>query len=160
MDYFNRHPDVDVVYGHRILIDADDQEVGRWVLPAHDGAALTWADYIPQETLFWRRSIWNKAGGQIDESFQFAMDWDLLLRFKKAGARFKRLPRFLGKFRVHQAQKTSSAINERGLQEMQRLHFESHGYQPSWETVNKNVIPYLVKHLWVHYLYRLKILNY
>ena len=29
------NPDVDVVYGHRVLIDADGREIGRWVLPRH-----------------------------------------------------------------------------------------------------------------------------
>src|SRR5581483_5017571 len=71
---------------------------------------LIWADYVPQETMFWRRSIWDKAGGYIDESFQFALDWDLLLRFRAAGARFVRLPRFLGAFRVHATQKTSAEV--------------------------------------------------
>lgn len=98
-DFFTKNPHIDVVYGQRIMIDEYDQEVGRWVLPPHDSKVLLWADYVPQETLFWRRSIWEKIGGYVDESFKFAMDWDLLLRFKESGAKFKRLPRFLGAFR-------------------------------------------------------------
>jgi len=27
-------PDIDVVYGHRVLIDDHDREIGRWILPA------------------------------------------------------------------------------------------------------------------------------
>ena len=42
----------------------------------------------------------------MDESFKFAMDWDLILRFRDAGATFMRLPRFLGAFRVTDEQKT------------------------------------------------------
>ena len=38
--YFVRHPDVDVVYGHRVLIDEHDKRIGAWVLPRHDDAAL------------------------------------------------------------------------------------------------------------------------
>ena len=67
----------------------------------HENDILSWADYVPQETLFWRRSIWEAVGGKLDKSFQFALDWDLLLRFRDAGARFARVPRFLGAFRVH-----------------------------------------------------------
>ena len=97
--YFEAHPDIDVVYGHRVLIDADGAEIGRWVLPPHEDEVLSWADFVPQETLFWRRDMGERAGGAMDESFRFALDWDLLLRFRDAGARFVRLPRFLGAFR-------------------------------------------------------------
>src|SRR5207302_369335 len=114
-NYFREHPEVDVVYGHRVVIDEYDQEIGRWVLPGHDDEVLSWADYVPQETLFWRRRIWEDAGGMIDESFRFAIDWDLLIRFRDAGARMARLPRFLGGFRVHPHQKTSKEMADIGV---------------------------------------------
>lgn len=146
-DYFNRHPHVDVVYGHRILIDENDQQIGRWMLPKHHNEVLSWADYIPQETLFWRRSIWDKAGGQIDESFRFAMDWDLLIRFRDAGARFARLPRFLGGFRIHMRQKTSAEISGIGIQEMSRIRERILGRVPSDAEIYRAVTPYMRKHI-------------
>lgn len=81
-----------------MVIDAHDGQVGIWVLPSHDADAMTLVDFVPQETLFWRRSAWEKAGGQIDTSLDFAIDWDLLLRLHESGAKFVRLPRFLGAF--------------------------------------------------------------
>jgi glycosyltransferase involved in cell wall biosynthesis len=146
-EYFERHPEVDVVYGHRIVIDDNDREIGRWIMPAHDDAVLSWADFVPQETLFWRRSIWEKAGGRMDESFQFALDWDLLVRFREAGARFARLPRFLGGFRVHPQQKTTMSIADTGFQEMNRIRQRVLGRVPSSEEVRKAVVPYLVRHM-------------
>ena len=146
-DYFNRHPEVDVVYGHRILIDEDDREIGRWVMPPHDDRVLSWADYVPQETLFWRRAIWEKAGGQVDESFRFAMDWDLLVRFRAAGARFARLPRFLGGFRIHAHQKTSAVITDVGFREMDRIRERVLGRVPSRDEVRNAVAPYLLRHV-------------
>jgi len=146
-EYFNRHPEVDVVYGHRILIDENDQQIGRWMLPAHDDEVLSWSDYIPQETMFWRRRIWDKAGGQIDESFRFAMDWDLLVRFREAGARFARLPRFLGGFRIHTCQKTSAEISGIGVQEMARIRQRLLGRVPSDVEIYKATLPYIRKHV-------------
>jgi GT2 family glycosyltransferase len=146
-EYFSCHPEVDVVYGHRILINESDQQIGRWMMPVHDDQILSWADFIPQETMFWRRRIWEKAGGQIDESFQFAMDWDLLVRFRDAGARFARLPRFLGGFRIHPHQKTSAAISEIGFQEMSRIRQRMLGRVPSKTEINKAVLPYLLRHV-------------
>ena len=83
-EYFQSHPEVDVVYGHRVLIDESGREIGRWVLPPHDERAIAFADFIPQETMFWRRRAWERVGSRIDESFRFAMDWDLILRFRAA----------------------------------------------------------------------------
>lgn len=159
-DYFEQHPEVDVVYGHRILIDENGNNVGRWILPPHDAQVLTWADYVPQETLFWRRSIWEKVGGQIDESFRFAMDWDLLLRFKEANANFVRLPRVMGAFRIHSQQKTSAQINSVGVKEMERLRQRAHGRDVAHEEVMQNVRPYLIKHMFYDILFRLGVLKY
>jgi glycosyltransferase involved in cell wall biosynthesis len=145
-EFFATHPDVDVVYGHRVLIDENDKEIGRWILPQHDDAVLSWADFVPQETLFWRRRIWERVGGRVDEGFRFAMDWDLLLRFREAGACFERLPRFLGGFRVHPQQKTSADISDVGFREMDRLRERALGRVPSRIEVVKAIMPYLMKH--------------
>ena len=124
--YFAEHPEVDVIYGHRIIIDEHDGEVGRWVMPRHHPETLEWIDYVPQETLFWRKRAWDLAGG-IDPTFQFALDWDLLARFQQAGCRMVRVPWFLGAFRVHSAQKTSQAIHTIGAEEMRRIRERFHG---------------------------------
>lgn len=156
VDYFNRHPEVDVVYGDRLLIDESDLEIGCWILPGHDSKVLSWADYVPQESLFWRRRIWDRVGGRIDESFKFAMDWDLLVRFRDAGARFAHIPRFLGAFRIHEHQKTSAAINEVGHKEMDRIRERVMGRVPGHTEVRKAVIPFLLKHICVHMAWRVK----
>jgi len=158
--FFQTHPDVDVVYSHRIIIDDQDQEIGRWILPPHDKNMLRWADYVPQETLFWRRRIWEKTGGYIDESFQFALDWELLLRFQAAGATFARLPRFLAAFRVHPHQKTSTMLEGQGFQEMMRLRERVHGRPVSHEEAHRHLRGYLRKHIMYHYAYRAGMLRY
>jgi hypothetical protein len=145
-DFFARNPDIDVVYGHRVLIDENDQEIGRWIMPPHDDGVLSWADFVPQETLFWRRRIWNRVGGRIDESFRFAMDWDLLVRFREAGARFARMPRFIGGFRVHSEQKTSAGIAMTGFAEMDRIRERVLGRVPTRVEVRKAVASYLLRH--------------
>jgi ADP-heptose:LPS heptosyltransferase len=125
-EYFAKHPEVDCVYGHRIIIDEQDREVGRWIMPPHEPKALEWIDYVPQETLFWRKRAWDRVGG-IDPTFQFALDWDLIARFTQANLRVVRLPYFLGCFRVHPSQKTSAAIHTTGAEEMTRIRARFHG---------------------------------
>jgi glycosyltransferase involved in cell wall biosynthesis len=158
--FFVTHPKVDVVYGHRVLIDENDLEIGRWVLPRHESDILSWTDYVPQETLFWRRRIWERIGGMLDDTFAFAMDWDLLLRLRDAGARFVRLPRFLGAFRVHEGQKTSSQMRGVGAREIARLRLRVHGRPVSAAEVRRRTRGYLVRHIMYQKLYRLGLLHY
>lgn len=158
--YFADHPEIDAVYGHRVLIDEQDREIGRWILPRHDDGVLSWADYIPQETLFWRRSAWEKAGGKFDESFHFAMDWDFLLRLRDAGVKFSRMPRFLGAFRVHEKQKTTASISDVGVKEMARIRKRCLGYVPEPAEVHVQCSRYLLRHLACHALYRARVVRY
>jgi glycosyltransferase involved in cell wall biosynthesis len=158
--FFSTRLDIDVVYGHRILIDEDGSEIGRWVLPPHDDLAFLWQDFVPQETLFWRRRIWERVGSTFDERLHYALDWDLLLRFRGAGARFARLPRFLGAFRVHSGQKTSALMDIVGRPEIEQIHQLWHGRSVSEREVTHRVRPYLWKHLACQGLCRLGLLRY
>jgi len=157
--YFEDHPDVDVVYGHRVVIDRDGNELGRWVIPPHDADILKWADYVPQETMFWRRRIWDKVGG-IDESFRFAMDWDLLLRFQEAGAKFHRIGRFLGAFRVHNTSKTTTVVKTTGSEEMARLRERCHGREVTGEEIQHGIRRYLLRHALCNRMYTLGLFRY
>ena len=55
---------------------------------------------IQQESVFWRRSLWERAGGQLDEGLTFAADFDLWLRFFRL-APLCSVATLLGGFRVH-----------------------------------------------------------
>ena len=152
--YFSRHPEVDAVYGNRIMIDENDGQIGAWILPSHDDLVLTYADYVPQETLFWRRSLWDAVGGAVDTSFGYAVDWDLLLRFREAGARMVHLPRFMGAFRVHDEQKTTAA-SDVGKVECERLRLRVHGREIPTEELRLRMRSYFLRHALVHKRQRL-----
>jgi hypothetical protein len=136
-EFFAANPAVDVVYGHRVIIDEDGLEIGRWYSPRPEWDDVRLFDLIPQETLFWRRRVWTRVGG-VDSSFQYALDWDLILRFKAAGARFVRLPWFIGQFRFHSRQKTSVLLHEFGIPESEKLRFRTFGKVPSAETLQSH----------------------
>lgn len=119
-DFFARHPRVDLIYSHRCIVDAENRVTGHWILPPHSSFLMRRWDLIPQETCFWRRKLFDTCGN-IDNSFWFAMDYDLLVRFMKAG-RLKRVNRFLGAFRIHDQAKTSTHLATTGVQEVSRVH--------------------------------------
>lgn len=152
--HFAKHPDTDLVYGHRAVIDEDDRQVGTWILPPHEDWALELADYVPQETMFWRRSLWEAAGGRLDPDYQFAMDWELLLRFKDAGARMVRLPYVMGAFRLHADQKTSTQLHVAAT-DTDRL-LAGRGVPSTFEERLELLRPYLRRHKSSHTAYRLK----
>jgi len=129
-NYFHKSCDVDVVYGHRVLCNEEGQDIGKWIIAQHSGLSTSYADFVPQETMFWRRAIWEKVGSALDDSFQFALDWELIMRFSRANAKFVRIPYFLGGFRLHEEQKTQANIEEVGFKEMElvrNIHLDEIG---------------------------------
>jgi glycosyltransferase involved in cell wall biosynthesis len=156
-EFFELHPEIDIVYGHRIFIDGDGREIGRSVLPLHDARALRHGDYVPQETLFWRRKVWDALGG-LDESFHYAMDWDFLLRASAAGFRFARIPSFIGCFRIHEAQKTF-ALPAVGLTEQTRLRDRWVRPNLRWSAIWLGLFPYILRQRGYHYAWRLGLLR-
>jgi glycosyltransferase involved in cell wall biosynthesis len=155
-NFFSPRPDVDVVYGHRLVVDEDSREIARWFLPRHDPEILRLNDFVPQETLFWRRRMWDKVGG-LDTSFKFAMDWDLLLRFQAAGAKIVRVPYFLGCFRVHPAQKTAAAMHSVGQHEIDLLRTRANGRPISSAELENNppLLRYLRRSAFIEFLWKL-----
>ncbi len=107
--YFAANPDVDVVYSHRVFVDDSNTVQSYWILPEHRDWLMSRWDYIPQETCFWRRRIYDQVGG-INPMFQFALDYDLFVRFMQRG-RMRRVDRFLGAFRQHPSSKTSGLMD-------------------------------------------------
>lgn len=156
-DFFSKRPDVDIVYGHRIFIDSDGAEIGRAVLPAHSEKTLLYAGYIPQETMFWRRRVWNKIG-PMDPRLQYALDWEFMLRAQAAGFKFERIRRFLACFRVHDRQKTT-AIYDVGRKEMGELRRKYLGYVPSQAEIARAIAPFLLRQFLFHWAHRLKLLG-
>ena len=156
-DFFEQRPDIDFVYGHRIFIDYSGSEIGRAVFPAHNSEALKYAGYVPQETMFWRRRVWDKVG-PMNTGFHYAMDWDFMLRAEAVGFRMARLRRFLACFRVHDEQKTTRNY-ERGREEMQKLRQRSLGHVPSQLEISRAMMPYLVQQFALHWSYRFGLLK-
>ena len=73
---------------------------------------------IQQESTFWRRSLWEKAGGRVDASRRWASDFELWLRFFRH-AQIYPVDALIGGFRIHG--------DSLGLQDMEacyRIHDE------------------------------------
>ena len=118
--FVRRHPEVDFIYGHRVMINEQNKVIGHWILWPHSSFFMRRWDLIPQETCFWRRSLWERAGN-IDTSYRFAMDYDLFVRMMAKG-RFRRVNRFLAAFRIHEQAKTSTLLETVGTAEIGKVY--------------------------------------
>ena len=67
--------------------------------------------FVQQESTFWRRSLWQKAGCHLDPRWSLAGDFELWLRFA-AHAELFSVPTPLAGFRRHGNQKTSGNMDE------------------------------------------------
>ena len=100
---FSREPDLPALYGDTVWIDQDDRIQGyKKEIDFHRFVWLWSHNYIPQPSTFWRRSLWDRAGG-LDASYRLAMDGELWERFSRLG-RIAHIPRVLSLARRYPAQ--------------------------------------------------------
>jgi glycosyltransferase involved in cell wall biosynthesis len=74
--------------------------------------------WIQQESTFWRRSLWERAGGRVGADFRLAGDFELWARFF-CHAELYGVEAPLGGFRFHGEQKTGGG-HEKYLEEAER----------------------------------------
>ena len=66
--------------------------------------------YIQQESTFWRRSLWEAAGGRMDTTYRAEGDFELWVRFFQH-ARLYSVDALIGGYRVHEAALSSSNMD-------------------------------------------------
>ena len=117
-DVFRRFPEVEwltssfsataneegFVFDVKRVVSFDGRAFGRGFNLPRPGAYAMY--FIPQESTFWRRSLWERAGG-LDAGLQFAGDFDLWARFYQH-AELSCVRALLGIFRSHPSQKSRS----------------------------------------------------
>ena len=76
-------PDVEWITGRPTCINEEGMTVEVVSLPRWSRMRFLagFNRYIQQESTFWRRSLWDKAGGYVDASRRMASDFDLWVRF-------------------------------------------------------------------------------
>ena len=103
--FFRDNPHVSAMYGDALWIDAE----GLLIRPKREMAFNRFVflhdhNYVPQPSMFWRRSLYERVGG-LDRSFHLAMDTDLWERFSRV-TRIWHLSRYLSCMRFYPEQKT------------------------------------------------------
>ena len=119
------HPEVGMVYGDCQLINAEGKLIGRFPAAQTDLKKLRRGYvHIPQQASFFRASLWKEVA-PLDDSFYFAMDYDLWTRLA-ARAPLRFVPQTWACFRLHNNAK-SIAADDRCWPEMLRVHYRDGG---------------------------------
>jgi glycosyltransferase involved in cell wall biosynthesis len=103
-EYFSTHPKVDAVYGNALWIDAKGKVLRpQKEIPFNRFIWLYTYNYIPSMSMFWRRSIYERAGG-ITTTYRLSFDADLWIRFSDAGGVIKHVARQWSRMRFYPEQ--------------------------------------------------------
>jgi glycosyltransferase involved in cell wall biosynthesis len=103
---------------HRVLIRAG----------CHADGGLGW---IQQESTFWVRSLWERAGGSLDLRYPMAADFDLWCRFAEHEELYA-VSALLGGFRRHPQQRTASRMVEYREEAVRSLAARGFGKLAGW----------------------------
>ncbi|MHB8807780.1 MAG: glycosyltransferase family 2 protein [Anaerolineaceae bacterium] len=145
VDFFQQNPHSVMVYGGAHYIDENDRVIGNFPAAQTDLKRLRRGYvHIPQQSSFFTAAGWKKVA-PLDQSFYFAMDYDLWVRLAQLGP-ISYYPRMWANFRLHQDAKTIAA-DDRCWPEMLRVHYRDGGssFAPivwkSW--LRKMAAPYI-----------------
>lgn len=104
---FDQHLNVGWITGDIHLIDEAGSITKSAPSRAHSRIRFACGDFrwIQQESTFWRRDLWDAAGGYIDASLKLAVDAELWIRFFRHESLYAvRSP--LGAFRIRSGQRS------------------------------------------------------
>ncbi len=114
---FAAFPEVDWITGVPTnLVEGADGRSSRFAIGT--GRSFTYGDFlagdfafIQQESTFWRRSLWERAGGALDTELRLAVDFELWMRFFRH-ARLHTVDALLGVFRRRDGQRSAVLYDE------------------------------------------------
>ena len=116
---FTDNPKADIVYGQSLIIDEEDALIGLHPAVSPDISDITRSNIISQPSCFYRKTALDDVG-VLKPHQHYVMDWDLWLRFYRAGKTFIYTPEVLSSVLWERGTKTSS-LNSRRMAEIRAL---------------------------------------
>jgi len=108
-DYFDRNPDVDIVFSDYFFIDERGRILKlRREIPFHFKVYLWTEDcYHANCAGFFRRRVFDTVG-LLDDSLSYGMDYEVYMRCAAAGLIFGHVRNYWGAYRLHEQSKSVS----------------------------------------------------
>jgi len=113
---FAELPEVEWITGRPTKFNSTGMTVKVWPVPRWSRMRfLAGANkYIQQESTFWRKSLWDRAGGRVDPSLRAEGDFELWVRFFRH-ARLYPVDALIGGYRSHEDALSSSDVERYDL---------------------------------------------
>lgn len=111
---FQKHPEAGLIAGNLYYIDVNDKNKNKseyisnlpeGIISEKEMQNLYQIDYIPQPSTLFKREIYEEC--KIDETWYYAMDWDLWITAYRKGFKFYKVDNFIGNLRVQENAKTT-----------------------------------------------------
>ena len=104
-EFLEKNPDVDVVYGDADHIDENGLFIEKYPTEPWSWERLCEICFISQPAAFFRRRVVEKFGA-LDTGYPHCVDYEMWIRWSKAGVKFQHLPKTLAATRLHPDAKT------------------------------------------------------
>lgn len=108
LDFFEAHPDVDVVFGKANHIDQHDQMIEEYPTEEWDIERLKKTCILSQPAVFFRRKVVEEFGF-LNTNLNFCLDYEYWLRLALKGVKFSYLQTVLAGSRLYPETKTVSS---------------------------------------------------
>lgn len=123
-DFFSSNQDINWIQGYPVVID-DDNRIVFHRLGVNSKLAFYLRDFmngsfIQQESTFWTRKLWEKAGGYVSTEYKFAGDFELWIRFFNHDVLYL-TDAIIGGFRMRQGGQLSTANYDVYLSECNQI---------------------------------------
>jgi glycosyltransferase involved in cell wall biosynthesis len=120
---FEAHPHWDAAFGDVVFVDSENKEIYRRQEAVYDFNVLRYSlDYICHQTLFVRKSVYDRIGTYHHKEFLNGCDYEFLLRLGREKCRVGHVPEFLIDYRYHDfGQSADLRIAENMMREGLRL---------------------------------------
>ena len=129
VQYLLKEAPIGMTFGDQIRIDSKGNIYHVRRFPAFKSYYLRWGFSIPQETVLFRRRVYEAVGG-LDESLHMVMDFDLWCKINKVSS-IVHIPAYLGRFRSHMTNKSTIFTNQ-----LKRSAFST-GFPAEYATIFK-----------------------
>lgn len=134
LEFFEKNPEVDVVYGNANHIDLQDKIIQRYPTETWNIKRFVKTCYISQPAVFFRRRVLEKCGF-LDEKLNYCMDYEFWLRLALQGVKFSHIPAVLAGSRLYPETKTLRAPLDFSSETMRMLSSKL-GYVPGDWLIN------------------------
>ncbi len=122
LDTFATNPECRWAYGKCRIIDEEGKEIMKWItryknlsLKRYSTGKLFRENFISQPAVFFRKDLFEESG-PLDTTLNYAMDYDLWLRFAKL-SRPCFINEYLAKFRRHGSSKSETGTRDQFREE-------------------------------------------